>query len=93
MKFYPGTFRTLKKIKKLMCGIAAIFLSQNEEFLCSKLVRANNIIRHRGPDDEGFLTIDKNNSVKKYFGDDTTEELKNLFRFHQSIQSMILMSK
>ena len=53
-----------------MCGISAIIskIGTNTD----EIVLMNNIIKHRGPDDEGFLTYElKKNILKNYSGMDT----------------------
>ncbi len=55
-----------------MCGIAGIInLQGNEKPQVEALQRMTNQMVHRGPDDEGFLLVGKDNWVKPFLGDDT----------------------
>ena len=56
-----------------MCGILGI-ISFNREADSGELMKASAIIKHRGPDDEGFLTIDDNNQPAIWAGQDTAPE-------------------
>ena len=51
-----------------MCGITGYFCFSNS-FNPSSFSRANNIIRHRGPDDFGFISIGCDFNVKSYLGE------------------------
>jgi len=59
-----------------MCGITGFFSYKNK---CDtkKYYEAHKKIAHRGPDDEGFIYKDKNNSLEHLSGDDTIDELRN----------------
>ncbi|MGJ0302816.1 asparagine synthase (glutamine-hydrolyzing) [Aliarcobacter cryaerophilus] len=59
-----------------MCGITGFFSYKNK---CDtkKYYEAHKKIAHRGPDDEGFLYKNENNTLEHLSGDDTIEELKN----------------
>ena len=59
-----------------MCGIAGIV--NLEGVNPSSLNTMSKILRHRGPDDEGFATTDAFNPVTYFKGDDTISELSNL---------------
>ena len=39
--------------------------------LSERLVRMTNVIKHRGPDDEGYVIIDQNNIANCFGGDET----------------------
>lgn len=52
-----------------MCGISVI-VSTNEYSIKRDLISMTNIIRHRGPDDEGYLIYD-NNDIFIFGGSDT----------------------
>ncbi|MFZ6033692.1 MAG: asparagine synthase (glutamine-hydrolyzing) [Melioribacter sp.] len=55
-----------------MCGLAAVFLKVNNfSDISRRLVRMTNIIKHRGPDDEGYLIVDNNNKFYCFGGNDT----------------------
>jgi len=58
-----------------MCGITGIF-NPKEQFSTEKYYSAHYTIRHRGPDDEGFIAFDKEDNIREYKGDDTIFELK-----------------
>lgn len=52
-----------------MCGISAIFGQQLHD--AGMLKAMTNLIRHRGPDDEGFLTVTARRKLQFYAGKDT----------------------
>lgn len=58
-----------------MCGIAGI-LDLKKRVEISTLVNMTQIIKYRGPDDEGYQLFDENNTYQ-YHGKDTVEEIKN----------------
>ena len=58
-----------------MCGISGV-LSFSDSVNINKFRSMNDIIQHRGPDDEGFCLWNKNN-IKFAYGNDTMEKLKN----------------
>lgn len=55
-----------------MCGITVI-INKNAELSGKNLAKANSIISHRGPDDEGFLLWRKNETAKIFAGGDTSQ--------------------
>lgn len=58
-----------------MCGINGIVSSDNN--LKRKIENMNRLIRHRGPDDEGYVCINsKSNKYKTYSGQDTITSVK-----------------
>ncbi len=61
-----------------MCGINGI-LSRDHTKL-TKIANMNNLLSHRGPDDEGFIRINSSNGYfTQYSGNDTIDEIKNKF--------------
>lgn len=57
-----------------MCGIVGIINLKHEETLqVNYLHRMANKIRHRGPDDEGYVLFNTNGEHKLLYGDDTPE--------------------
>lgn len=61
-----------------MCGINGIITADPD--LKNKIIYANKLLRHRGPDDEGFIFI--NNATGKfsnYSGESSTAEIKELY--------------
>jgi asparagine synthase (glutamine-hydrolysing) len=55
-----------------MCGISGIV--RLHEGNTSDILRMNSVIRHRGPDDEGFLLLDNVGELHVMGGDDTSKE-------------------
>jgi asparagine synthase (glutamine-hydrolysing) len=55
-----------------MCGIAGIYNAKGEN--PETLMRISNVLKHRGPDDEGFCIWD-NNELTAYKGNDTPESI------------------
>ncbi len=66
-----------------MCGITGFFSYKNK-IETKKYYEAHKKIAHRGPDDEGFVYKNENNTLEHLSGDDTIEELKN--REHLTIK-------
>ncbi len=58
-----------------MCGIAGII--DTSGFNTDILYNMSATIRHRGPDDEGFLLVDTDYKVSHAYGDDSIEEVKS----------------
>jgi asparagine synthase (glutamine-hydrolysing) len=58
-----------------MCGILAI-INKHRKLKADSLARATSVIRHRGPDDEGFLTWSPGEASRVWFGDDTATSTK-----------------
>ena len=55
-----------------MCGIAGIINIRGNEVQQARFLKCmTNRMVHRGPDDEGFLLIDKKGKFRSFFGDDT----------------------
>jgi len=66
-----------------MCGITGFFSYKNK-IETKKYYEAHKKIAHRGPDDEGFVYKNENNTLEQLSGDNTIEELKN--REHLTIK-------
>lgn len=60
-----------------MCGLAGIYHLEGAPVDSQILLRMSRMIRHRGPDDEGFLLINtQNGDVNHYSHDDTLDEVR-----------------
>lgn len=60
-----------------MCGICGIISFQNN-IKTDELLKMTRVLRHRGPDDEGFfLTSIKKNNAQSFHHDETIEIIKN----------------
>ncbi len=61
-----------------MCGISGVFSLTEESINLNQLISMSKLIRHRGPDDEGFYLA---NDKKQLFlaGQDSLEEIKSLY--------------
>jgi len=55
-----------------MCGLSGLVRIQEGNI--SDIVSMNSVIRHRGPDDEGYLLLDKQGYLHKMGGNDTCKE-------------------
>ncbi len=61
-----------------MCGIIGI-LSENSA-ISEKIVQLNGLLRHRGPDDEGYVCLNTRiNGYSAYSGNDSVESIKRKF--------------
>ena len=59
-----------------MCGINGIVTSDYS--LQKKIKNLNILLKHRGPDDEGFVAIDRSNGkFIQYSGDSSIEKVKH----------------
>lgn len=65
-----------------MCGIAGIY--NPEGIIVEEVNSLSKILRHRGPDDEGFYLLFEGSVVKEYRGDDTIKELQYLPHISES---------
>ena len=65
-----------------MCGILSI-INNKPDNGSEKLIKACAIIRHRGPDDEGFLTWVPGEQPKIWAGNDTTSSTLNHWHYNQ----------
>lgn len=60
-----------------MCGLAGIFNLDGASINSQDLLKMTRIIRHRGPDDEGYLLIHTaNKNIHHHVHDDTISEIK-----------------
>ena len=58
-----------------MCGINGLITADSD--LKRKIKEANDLIKHRGPDDEGYVFINTGSSeVRQFSGNDSPEEIK-----------------
>ncbi len=57
---------------KFMCGITGFF-SLLKDFSPERFSKANNIIRHRGPDDFGYITINNRFEVESWMDEDLSD--------------------
>ena len=73
-----------------MCGISGIYnLKIGEPADCSLLKDMTDVLRHRGPDDEGYVLLDSDDGgYKELIGDDTVSELKNNFQDISSLNNV-----
>ncbi|MEQ8924676.1 MAG: asparagine synthase (glutamine-hydrolyzing) [Fulvivirga sp.] len=62
-----------------MCGIFGIVFNQSVENSSSELLKGTKVIKHRGPDDEGFLLFSSEKEVKLYFDSDTSKDSINQY--------------
>lgn len=61
-----------------MCGIAGIIDLDNNNINPALLLTMNEAIKHRGPDDEGYVLVDqKKAAYARYAGSDSPEVIKN----------------
>lgn len=58
-----------------MCGISG-YIDLGNETNIATLIKMNRVIKHRGPDDEGFCLINQNECLACY-GEDTIAEIKD----------------
>ncbi len=60
-----------------MCGIFGLWNLDNKPIAPATIQHATNLLRHRGPDDEGYLLFDTTkNCAAGYAGNDTMPELR-----------------
>ena len=59
-----------------MCGITGVF-SLNNDIDVNEYYEAHRLIRHRGPDDEGFISF-VNGEINHHKGDDTISDFQHL---------------
>ena len=63
-----------------MCGIAGILqLSQSPERQLPHLLAMTRAMRHRGPDDEGYVAADLQGHIRHYIGHDTPSGVRSRF--------------
>ena len=59
-----------------MCGILALVSFKNHEHNLSRLDEMARMIKHRGPDDEGYALFDvESSNYRIFYGDDTPKEV------------------
>ena len=56
-----------------MCGILAVFAKAVESVGVNNIIEASSLIRHRGPDDEGYLVCDPDGRVELFGGVDSPD--------------------
>lgn len=60
-----------------MCGIVGLIDLDSENSINTGLLsRVTNLVRHRGPDDEGYLIAERQGRVRSYHGMDSMPEIK-----------------
>lgn len=64
-----------------MCGITAIINKKN--ISCAHFLRANEIIGHRGPDDEGYALYREPNSIDFFAGKHTAKSSREHYQLQQ----------
>ncbi|MCB5258268.1 MAG: asparagine synthase (glutamine-hydrolyzing) [Candidatus Syntrophosphaera sp.] len=64
-----------------MCGISGIYSFNSQRSIDISLLKAmNDLIKHRGPDDEGFCLMEKNShKILPFSGSDSKEEICQLY--------------
>ena len=68
-----------------MCGITGIF-SGNQNVKTEWIIRMTDTIRHRGPDDEGFLAIDtRGRNIYQLTGKDSQVDYSRIEVFGQNV--------
>ncbi len=68
-----------------MCGILSI-VNTKGSVRSEQLISACSIIRHRGPDDEGFLTWSPGGQPAIWAGDDTASSTLNHWKYNKLLQ-------
>lgn len=73
-----------------MCGISGIYnLKIGEPADCLLLKDMTDVLRHRGPDDEGYVLLNSDDGAyKELIGADTVSELKNNFQDISSLNNV-----
>ncbi len=62
-----------------MCGIFGLINKNKKEINIDKIIACTELIRHRGPDDEGYMFFDTgNNTLLSFKGKDTDKNLEYL---------------
>ena len=63
-----------------MCGICGIFNFKPKKIDRNAIRRMNDIVQHRGPDDEGFLLVNTfNNQYQQFLGQQSDNKLNNKY--------------
>jgi len=61
-----------------MCGIAGVYSLKGERISAGYLKRMADVLRHRGPDDEGYVLLDTSSMESQVFsGKDSVREVKD----------------
>lgn len=69
-----------------MCGITGYFSPHRQESSSDKIVNMTQLIRHRGPDDEGYVFIDVHSNIfTNAYGEDSQDSIKSQLRDVMSI--------
>ena len=68
-----------------MCGIAGIINS--ESIVPANLYTMSKILRHRGPDDEGYCLLSNSETNSYYKGNDSIDQLKDLIHISDAKQN------
>lgn len=71
-----------------MCGIAGIFNPKG--IITDEIKTVSKVLRHRGPDDEGFYLLLRGNLSNEYRGEETIEELSDMPHISEVQESPIL---
>ncbi len=58
-----------------MCGISGVY-GKYPAKVVANLYRMNNALKHRGPDDEGYVFIDDKGGITRAWGDDSNDYVK-----------------
>jgi len=74
-----------------MCGFSVIInlKESNNDFNPNSIVKMNNLLRHRGPDDEGYIIIDSNYSCELFKGDESQDKKINQYFRNKHIKTKI----
>ena len=59
-----------------MCGIAGIYSRKGVNI--GEIIKLSEVLRHRGPDDEGFVLTSREGQIESYRGNDTITQLQHL---------------
>ena len=72
-----------------MCGFSIIINldGQNKRSNIHSIIDMNNLLKHRGPDDEGYLIIDNEFSYELFKGNDSKEKKTTQYFHNQHIKS------
>ncbi|KPQ40931.1 MAG: asparagine synthetase B [Candidatus Methanoperedens nitroreducens] len=61
-----------------MCGITGYYSPKKSELMANRIVNMTDLIRHRGPDDEGYVFIDTHSNISiDAAGVDTSDTIKS----------------
>ncbi|GAB1448375.1 asparagine synthase (glutamine-hydrolyzing) [Bacteroidota bacterium] len=65
-----------------MCGISG-YIDLRKQTAPQELLRITEVIRHRGPDGEGYVLFAENGEVRSCYGPDTNEEIQSFASRYQ----------